>query len=94
LASTNGGYPSLKTANLTEITTKASFAPGDVWMPFVDVISSGKVYFPYLQANDDSYGHFAHARGTDGFNYLFVEDLPSGGDQDFDDIIIRLSQAA
>jgi hypothetical protein len=60
-------------------------------MPYVRVINTGETYLPYAAANKDGFAHFAEARGTDGYNYLYLEDLPGGGDKDYDDLIIRIS---
>jgi hypothetical protein len=94
LTATDGTKPSLATANLSESTRTGAFTPGSTWLPFVQVINTGKTYLPYASWNDGGFSHFAHARGNDGFDYLFVEDLPGGGDRDYNDIVIRISRPA
>ena len=42
------------------------------------------VYFPFIQANSDGAEHFRHF----GDNIIGVEDLPGGGDRDFQDLVI------
>jgi hypothetical protein len=87
----SGTSPNLSTANLTESAKTLNFISGGFWMPYVRVINTGATYLPYAQANDDGFAHFAQARGSDGYNYLYLEDLSGGGDKDFDDLIIRIS---
>jgi phospholipase/lecithinase/hemolysin len=51
--------------------------------------SNGEVYFPYIGANADSYDHIRLlADNTFGF-----EDLPNGGDNDYNDLIIQATFA-
>ena len=51
-----------------------------------------EVYFPYLGANTDD-GNFDHIKLLDDKTFGF-EDLPNGGDQDFNDIIIEINSIA
>ncbi|MCJ8280880.1 MAG: DUF4114 domain-containing protein, partial [Rivularia sp. ALOHA_DT_140] len=51
-----------------------------------------EVYFPYLGANTDN-GNFDHIKLLDDNTFGF-EDLPNGGDQDFNDIIIEINRIA
>jgi len=91
LLTTANTEPSLAVANLTEVTRDLRFiAAAGVWMPYVVVTNTGHTYVPYAAANPDGFNHFAHAR-SGGFDYFFVEDLPGGGDRDYDDIIIRVA---
>jgi hypothetical protein len=94
LTANDGTKPSLATANLSESIRTGAFTPGGTWLPFVQVINTGKTYLPYAVSNDDGVSHFAHARGSDNYDYLFVEDLPGGGDRDYNDIVIRISRPA
>ena len=87
----SGTNPNLSTANLTESAKTLNFTSGGFWMPYVRVINTGATYLPYAAANADGFTHFAQARGSDGYNYLYLEDLPGGGDKDFDDLVIRIS---
>ena len=94
LTSTAGQRPNFATADLTETLSNISFTGSNTtWVPYVYVNNTGLTYTPYAAANPDRYAHFQHARDADGFNYLFVEDLPGGGDADFNDIIIRIGKA-
>jgi hypothetical protein len=87
----SGTNPNLSTADLTESAKTLNFTLGGLWMPYVRVINTGATYVPYAAANADGFSHFAQARGNDGYNYLYLEDLPGGGDKDFDDLVIRIS---
>ncbi|MEO0970585.1 MAG: DUF4114 domain-containing protein [Cyanobacteria bacterium J06639_18] len=60
----------------------------------VDEALSGEaeVYFSYLGANSDN-GSFDHIKLLDDNTFGF-EDLPNGGDQDFNDIIIEINSIA
>ena len=51
-----------------------------------------EVYFPYLGANTDN-GSFDHIKLLDDSTFGF-EDLPNGGDADFNDIIIKIESIA
>ncbi|MGB6296562.1 MAG: DUF4114 domain-containing protein [Rivularia sp. (in: cyanobacteria)] len=48
-----------------------------------------EVYFPYLGANTDN-GNFDHIKLLDDNTFGF-EDLPNGGDKDFNDIVIEIN---
>ena len=88
----SGTYPNLATANRTESAKTLDFAPGGIWMPYVYVVNTGATYLPYTAANADGFPHFGEAHGSDGYNYLYMEDLPAGGDRDYNDLIIRISK--
>jgi len=45
------------------------------------------VYFPFLGANSDGIDHIRLL----GNNVFGFEDLPSGGDRDYNDIIVRVA---
>jgi len=66
------------------------FLPGGFWMPYVYVANTGKTYVPYAIANDDQFSHFGSAVSADGSAYLYMEDLPSGGDKDYNDLYILI----
>ncbi|NDJ21324.1 beta-propeller fold lactonase family protein, partial [Nostoc sp. B(2019)] len=82
------------TANFT-----GSFEPGSIFAPFI--IVNGKpdaivdsnlsndpaVYFTFLGANNDQAAHI-RLLGNNTFGF---EDLPNGGDNDYNDVIVRLN---
>ncbi|MEH2395881.1 FG-GAP-like repeat-containing protein [Nostoc sp.] len=85
------------TASNQATATTATFQPGAIFVPFI--IVNGRpdalldnnsnndptVYFPFLGANSDQSDHIRLlASNTFGF-----EDLPGGGDKDFNDVIIK-----
>ncbi|MEH2300284.1 MAG: FG-GAP-like repeat-containing protein, partial [Nostoc sp.] len=87
----------LTTSNQATATSTATFQPGAIFVPFI--IVNGRpnalldnnsnndptVYFPFLGANSDQSDHIRLlASNTFGF-----EDLPGGGDKDFNDVIIK-----
>jgi hypothetical protein len=79
--------PSLATRNNTESSKNLDFNATEgagTWVPFVKVAFTGKTYVPYASANDDKFNHFGHAQGDDGFDYLYVEDLPGGKTHEID----------
>ena len=88
LKASGGSNPSLQTKNLTESIPSFDFTPGGFWMPYVHVNSTGRTYVPYAIANDDQFSHFGSAVSANGSHYLYMEDLPSGGDRDYNDLII------
>ena len=78
----------------------AQFDAGSVVVPLIiadgtlaEAISGdADIYFPYLGANTDD-GGFDHIKLLDSNTFGF-EDLPNGGDQDFNDIEIRINSIA
>lgn len=72
---------------------------GDIFVPFIIVdgrpdalIDSNTsndpaIYFPYLGANTDNFDHIRLL----GNNVFGFEDLPNGGDQDFNDVIVKVN---
>ncbi|MHC5713065.1 MAG: DUF4114 domain-containing protein, partial [Nostoc sp.] len=87
----------LSVKNQGTATETGTFQPGAIFAPFI--IVNGKpdalldnnpnndpaVYFPFLGANSDHTDHIRLlASNTFGF-----EDLPNGGDKDFNDVIIK-----
>ena len=91
LQDTVNADPNLETSDLTETAFNLSFTPdANSWMPYVYVKATDSYYFPYAAANADGFAHFQQA-SSGGYTYIYVEDLPGGGDQDFDDIIIRVA---
>ncbi|WP_334909116.1 FG-GAP-like repeat-containing protein [Nostoc sp.] len=87
----------LTVSNQGSATYSGTFQPGAIFVPFIivngrpdAVIDNNSnndpaVYFPFLGANSDKSDHIRLlASNTFGF-----EDLPSGGDKDFNDVIIK-----
>ncbi|BAY66604.1 Na-Ca exchanger/integrin-beta4 [Calothrix brevissima NIES-22] len=82
------------TATYTE-----TFQPGSIFAPFI--IANGRpealldsnpnndpaVYFPFLGANADKVDHIRLL----GNNVFGFEDLPSAGDKDFNDVVVRVN---
>jgi hypothetical protein len=78
------------------------FQPGSIFAPFI--IVNGKpdaildsnlnndpaVYFPFLGANTDKVDHIRLL----GDNTFGFEDLPNGGDKDYNDVIVRINLTA
>ncbi len=75
------------------------FKPGSIFAPFLivdgrpDAIldnnpnNDPNVYFPYLGANSDKSDHLR----LFGNNIFGFEDLPNGGDKDFNDVIVKVN---
>lgn len=71
---------------------------GSIFAPFIiidgrpDALLDGNtnndpaIYFPYLGANTDKFDHIRLL----GNNVFGFEDLPNGGDQDFNDVIVQV----
>jgi RHS repeat-associated protein len=87
----------LQAANQSTATINGTFQGGSIFAPFIiangsvnqlldaDKSNDPSVYFAYLGANSDGVDHIRLlANNTFGF-----EDLPSGGDFDYNDIIIK-----
>ncbi|MHC5595522.1 MAG: DUF4114 domain-containing protein [Nostoc sp.] len=82
------------TANYT-----GTFQPGSIFVPFIiidgraDAIvdsnanNDPKVYFSFLGANSDKVDHI-RLLGNNTFGF---EDLPNGGDKDYNDVIVRVN---
>ena len=85
--------------NQGSATSTGTFQPGSIFVPFI--ITNGTpdalldsnsnndpaVYFPFLGANTDKVDHIRLL----GNNVFGFEDLPSGGDKDFNDMIVRVN---
>ena len=89
----------LSVSNEGSATLSGTFQPGAIFVPFIIVNGSPDalldkdsnndpaVYFPFLGANSDKSDHIRMlASNTFGF-----EDLPGGGDKDFNDLIIKVN---
>jgi len=76
-----------------------TFESGSIFAPFIiangtpDTLLDGNphnnpaIYFPYLGANADKVDHIRLL----GNNIFGFEDLPNGGDNDFNDMIVRVN---
>ncbi len=83
------------TANYT-----GTFGPNSLFAPFIivdgkpDAILNGngnkKVYFSFLGANSDNVDHI-RLLGNNTFGF---EDLPNGGDKDYNDVIVQVKLSA
>jgi 3-phytase len=88
----------LSVANQSTQTTSGIFKAGSIFAPFIVINGSPSaildsnpnndpaVYFPFLGANTDKVDHI-RLLGNNTFGF---EDLPSGGDFDYNDIIVRV----
>lgn len=92
--------PEFSTSDDNTETADAQFDAGSVVVPLIiadgtlaEALSGdAEIYFPYLGANTDN-GGFDHIRLIDENTFGF-EDLPNGGDRDFNDIEIRINSIA
>jgi VCBS repeat-containing protein len=92
----------LTVANQSTATFSAQLEAGFIYAPFLiangrpDALLDGNtandpaVYFPFLAANSDRVDHIRLL----GDNTFGFEDLPGGGDRDFNDAIVRVSVTA
>jgi 3-phytase len=88
----------LSVANQSTATSTGVFTAGSIFAPFIVVNGSPSaildsnpnndpaVYFPFLGANTDKVDHI-RLLGNNTFGF---EDLPSGGDFDYNDIIVKV----
>jgi len=91
--------PEFSVADGTTETKTLEFNAGSIVVPviiadgtFAQALSgAAEVYFPYLGANSDG---FDHIRFNDTTNTFEFEDLMNGGDQDFNDIVIKIESIA
>ncbi|MEH2196312.1 MAG: DUF4347 domain-containing protein [Nostoc sp.] len=88
----------LSVSNQGTATSTGTFAPGSIFAPFIIVngrpdavlnnnSNAPAVYFPFLGANSDRSDHI-RLLGSNTFGF---EDLPNGGDKDFNDVIIKVN---
>ncbi|MEA5597414.1 Ig-like domain-containing protein [Rivularia sp. UHCC 0363] len=88
--------PAFSTSDDNTETGTVQFDAGSIVVPVIiadgtlsEALSGvAEVYFPYLGANSDN-GNFDHIKLLDNNTFGF-EDLPNGGDRDFNDIVIQL----
>ena len=89
--------PAFSTSDDNTETLSAEFDAGSVVVPLIiadgtlaEALSGeAEIYFPYLGANSDA-GNFDHIKLLDNSTFGF-EDLPNGGDEDFNDIQITIN---
>ncbi len=92
--------PEFSTSDDNTETGSVQFDAGSIVVPLIiadgdlsEALSgAAEVYFPYLGANSDD-GNFDHIKLLDSNTFGF-EDLPNGGDEDFNDIEIRINSIA
>ncbi|MGB3655489.1 MAG: CHRD domain-containing protein, partial [Rivularia sp. (in: cyanobacteria)] len=92
--------PEFSTSDDNTETGSVQFDAGSIVVPLIiadgnisEALSGvAEVYFPYLGANTDN-GTFDHIKFLDDSTFGF-EDLPNGGDADFNDIIIKIESIA
>ncbi|MEA5567267.1 DUF4114 domain-containing protein [Anabaena sp. UHCC 0399] len=97
-AAINSRVVGLTGTNQTTVTSNAKFNSNSIFAPFIiangdpnTYISRGNsVYFSFLGANPTSDKQVDHIRLLSNNTFGF-EDLPNGGDQDFNDIIVRVN---
>ncbi|MDZ8104056.1 MAG: DUF4114 domain-containing protein [Nostoc sp. DedQUE12a] len=92
----------LSVSNQGSATYTGTFQPGGIFAPFIivdgtpdtlldnDSNNDPAVYFPFLGANSDGSDHI-RLLGNNTFGF---EDLPSGGDRDFNDLIVKVNLTA
>nr|MDZ8286422.1 FG-GAP-like repeat-containing protein [Nostoc sp. ChiSLP01] len=92
----------LSVSNQGSATYTGTFQPGGIFAPFIIVDSTPDalldkdsnndpaVYFPFLGANSDGSDHI-RLLGNNTFGF---EDLPNGGDRDFNDLIVKVNLTA
>ena len=92
--------PEFSTSDDNTETGSVQFDAGSIVVPVIiadgnlsEALSgTAEVYFPYLGANTDN-GNFDHIKLLDDTTFGF-EDLPNGGDEDFNDITIKINSIA
>ncbi|ODG97965.1 hypothetical protein A4S05_11265 [Nostoc sp. KVJ20] len=97
-AAINSRIVGLTGTNQATITSNEQFSSDSIFAPFIiangdpnTYISRGNpVYFSFLGANPTSDRQVDHIRLL-GNNTFGFEDLPNGGDRDFNDIIVRVN---
>jgi hypothetical protein len=80
------------------VTGTGNFTANSIFAPFIIVDGNAadfakgtkQAYFTYLGANSDGVDHIRLL----GNNIFGFEDLPSGGDRDFNDIIVKVTLKA
>lgn len=89
----------LRVSNQGTTTYTSMFEPGGIFVPFMIVKGTPDalldinqnndptVYFPFLGANADQADHI-HLLGNNTFGF---EDLFNGGDQDYNDVVVRVN---
>ncbi len=88
---------SLSVANQQTVTSTGTLTGGGIFAPFIIVdgtvtealAGQKQVYFPFIGANADGVDHIRLL----GNNVFGFEDLPNGGDRDYNDVIVRVTIA-
>ncbi len=96
LSEDNLASPMFSTTDDNEESGTVQFDAGSIIVPVIiadgtlaqALSGAAEVYFPYLGANTDN-GNFDHIKLLDDNTFAF-EDLANGGDQDFNDIKIKI----
>jgi VCBS repeat-containing protein len=78
---------SLSTSNFTQQTFTSNLPEQAYFAPYVRVLNTGATYFAFRAANADGAAHIV----SFGSNLIGIEDLPGGGDQDFDDLMVWIT---
>ncbi|MBW4615604.1 MAG: DUF4347 domain-containing protein [Desmonostoc vinosum HA7617-LM4] len=88
----------LKVNNQSHTVTNVQIEGGDILAPFLiidgtinqliddNASNNPSIYFPYLGANTDGFDHLRLL----GSNHFGFEDLPGGGDGDYNDIVFKV----
>ncbi len=92
--------PEFSTSDNNTESRSIQFDAGSIVVPLIiadgnlsEALSgAAEVYFSYLGANTDN-GNFDHIKLLDNSTFGF-EDLPNGGDEDFNDIVIKINSIA
>ncbi|WP_298447369.1 DUF4114 domain-containing protein [uncultured Marinobacter sp.] len=65
---------------------------------YLDVVNTGQTYYSHVNLNNDGFDHLAayttagHGGVTNAFDLILAwEDLPNGGDKDFTDMVVAVS---
>ncbi|MEC4985174.1 MAG: DUF4114 domain-containing protein [Oscillatoria sp. PMC 1068.18] len=89
----------LSVANQQTTTVEAELEGGDLLAPFIvangrldelldnDASNDPEVYFPFVGVNQDGFNHIR----LEGENTFGFEDLPNGGDRDYNDLAIQVN---
>ena len=92
--------PVFSTSDDNTETASIQFETGSIVVPLIiadgnltqALSGEASVYFSYLGANTDN-GNFDHIKLLDDNTFGF-EDLPNGGDKDFNDVVIKINSIA
>ena len=88
---TSGGQPvSLSTPNNNQ-PTRVSFdvSGGSLWAPLANISPSGQTFYDWSVENPENFDNIRNTGNTS----FSVEDLPGGGDRDFNDIAVSVTSS-